>query len=121
MRLAGERAAADPDFLVGAVLSYAGWTPADPLVFDAVRHHDMLEALREAVEPTPVLHVALTLSDRERRRRLTARGDLVDVLLGDRHSTEEQVSDLIDSAHLRLDGPHPVKLLLAEITAALDS
>jgi len=118
LRRAGAEAALDPDGLVRGVLDAAGWRPGQPAVFDAIRHARVLAALRAAVAPQRVLHVALTLGADERNRRLAERGDSDAVAAGSRHSTEVDVPWLIAVADIRLDAALPVEELFARIAEA---
>lgn len=103
LRQAGALAAADPRTLVAAVLAYNGWRPGRAVIFDAVRHTEVLAALRGHVAPQPVLHVALTLDPGRLAGRLVGRGDAADVRASTGHSTEAQVPSLVTAADLTLD------------------
>lgn len=115
LRAVGARAAADPGRLVQDALSHAGWSPGEAVLFDAVRHVEVLTALRTAVAPDAVVHVALALPNSARLRRLTGRGDAHAALGGAEHSTEAQVSALIHAADHVLDAQRSVTELVNDL------
>lgn len=121
LRAAGEQAAADPPRLVQQVLAHYGWRSGTPLVFDAVRHSEVLIALREQAAPQPVLLVALVLDPAQLASRLTGRGDAADVAGGAGHSTERQVPALVDGADLTLDAALPVGELVRRLEASVQA
>lgn len=121
LRSAGEQAARAPDVLVEDVLAHFGWTPGELAVFDAVRHYEVLRALRQRVRPERVLLVALAVTPEEVDRRLSARGDAADVAAGQDHSTERQVPSLMSSADLILDGATPLPLLIRTLDGVIQS
>lgn len=121
LRAAGARAAADPDVLVRQVLAHYRWRPGTFLVFDAVRHHHVLTALREQVKPQPLLHVALLLGEPRLVCRRAGRGDAVEVAAGTGHSTERHVPELVAEADLALDASLPVAELVRRLIQATES
>jgi dephospho-CoA kinase len=118
LREAGELAAADPRALVADVLAHHDWRPGRAFVFDAVRHEEVLTALREHVAPQPVLHVALVLHPRSLANRLADRGDADEVSAGAGHSTEAQVPSLVAAADLVLDATLGVDVLVEQLRRA---
>lgn len=116
LRAAGEAAALDPARLVADCLRHACWAPGEPVLFDAVRHVEVLAALRETLARGRVLHVGLTLPPSERLARLSGRGDAPTAVSGVRHSTERQVPDLLLLADALLDASHPVATLVQDLT-----
>lgn len=121
LRAAGEQAAADPSGLVRQVLAHHGWRSGTPLVFDAVRHREVLIALREQAAPQPVLHVALVLDPAQLACRLAGRGDAAGVAGGAGHSTELQVPALVGGADLVLDAALPVGELVRRLKTGVQA
>ena len=115
LREHGQALARDPVELVRRVLSHYGWRRDVSLVFDSIRHHDVLVALRDAVSPLPVLHVALEIPETERQARLIVRNrEPFDPKLSS-HSTEVQVPMLLRTADLVLDGTQGIDQLSADV------
>lgn len=115
LREAGEHAAANPASLVEEVLAFYRWQPGRGLIFDAVRHSGVLDALRKYVAPQPVLHVALTLDREAIEGRLARRGDTAQVEAGRSHSTEAQVPSLIAAGDVVLDAASKVDVLVDRV------
>lgn len=119
LRERGEQLALDPADLVGAVLGYANWASGNGLVFDSIRHQEVLTALAVWVAPQPVLHVALVVSEDEREARLRARNrEPYDPRLAN-HSTEIQVPELVSAADLLLDGTGSIDQMASSVLEAL--
>lgn len=118
LRAVGEEAARDPALLVERCLRYAGWRPGESVVFDAIRHVSVLVALRAALAPESVFHVALVLSADARGARLVGRGDVASVESGRGHSTESEVPSLVRAADLVLDSGPTVQDLVLRIAEA---
>lgn len=76
------------------VLKHSGWRPGFSAVVDGIRHVSAVEAIRDLVRPTGVLHVHLEAPEGVRQDRLRRRGD----------------------STFRIDGLHPVE---AEVSALL--
>jgi dephospho-CoA kinase len=94
---------------VEAVLVQAGYS-SGPVVIDGIRHRSAIETLRPLLEPTPLVVVAVDISDEERRERLRERGlESDDVDSADAHVNESEVdavigaADLVVPAHLSVD------------------
>jgi hypothetical protein len=115
LRAAGEEAASDPARLVEQSLRYSGWRPGESVVFDAIRHKDVLVALRAIVAPNPVFHVAVVLGENARVARLVRRGDVAAVEFGRGHSTEIEIPALVRAADFVLDGGLTVDELILRI------
>ena len=119
LREHGEILANDPANLVHCVLNHYRWSGDAPLVFDSIRHEQVLDALRDAVQPTPVLHVALVVPEHERQVRLLVRNrEPLDPSLAT-HSTEVQVPTLVQTADLILDATSPVDQMVSEVVEAM--
>lgn len=120
LRERGQALANDPADLVDRVLRHYGWERDTPLIFDAIRHREVLVALRGAVRPLAVLHVGLVVPEPIREARLEARiREPHDARLT-MHSTEEQVPNLVQAADLVLDGTQQVGQLASGVLAELD-
>jgi dephospho-CoA kinase len=96
-------------FFVKAVLNQAGYS-SGPVVIDGIRHRSAIETLRSLLEPTPLVVVAVDISEDERRERLRERGlESDDVNSADAHANESEVdvvirvADLVVPAHLSVD------------------
>jgi dephospho-CoA kinase len=94
---------------VDAVLIQAGYS-SGPVVIDGIRHRSAIETLRSLLEPTPLVVVAVDISDDERRERLRERGlESDDINSADAHANESEVdaviraADLVVPAHLSVD------------------
>lgn len=86
-----------PSF-VEAVLRQAGYT-SGPVVIDGIRHRSAIETLRSRLDPTPLVVVAVDVSDEQRRERLRERGlESDDVNSADAHANEAEVDDVIRAA-----------------------
>lgn len=119
LRERGEQLANDPADLVSRVLNYCDWTSGSGLVFDSIRHQEVLAALTACVAPQPVLHVALVVSEEERAARLRARNrEPYDPGLTN-HSTEVQVPELVSAADLVLDGTGPIDQMVSTVLETL--
>ena len=119
LRERGEQLARDPIDLVGRVLRSCNWTSGSGLVFDSVRHQEVLAALAARVAPQPVLHVALVVPEEERVTRLRARNrEPYDPGLAN-HSTEVQVPELVSAADLVLDGTGPTNQMVSTVLETL--
>jgi len=118
LRALGEKVANDPAVLVDQVLEHVGWTLGAPVIFDAIRHVEVLEALRRRLSPHPLLFVFMELEQEQRRERLEARGDATDVLASEHHSTESQIDVLRELADVRLSTGAPLPLLTAQLRQA---
>jgi hypothetical protein len=119
LRERGAQLVQDPSALVRRVLDHYKWERGTGLVFDSIRHDEVLTVLRAWVRPQPLLHVALAVSEEEREARLRARSrEPYDPSLAS-HSTEVQVPDLVSAADLVLDGTSPVDQLASEVLDSL--
>jgi len=119
LRERGEQLAHDPTDLVSRVLSNCDWTSGSGLVFDSIRHQEVLAALAAWVAPQPVLHVALLVSEEERVARLRARNrEPYDPGLTN-HSTEVQVPELVSAADLVLDGTGSIDQMVSTVLETL--
>lgn len=119
LRERGEHLARHPGELVRLVLAQYEWTPGAPLIFDSIRHAEVLTALRDEVAPQPVLHVGLRVPEDIREGRLRSRNrEPFDPSLGE-HSTEVQVPALALAADVILDGTRSVDQMVSDVLAAL--
>lgn len=119
LRQSGELLARNPDAMVRLVLAHYNWIPETALVFDAVRHSEVLSALRREVAPQSVLHVGLRIPEHVRESRLRSRNrEPFDAGL-DRHSTEAQVPALVSASDLILDGTQTQDQLVSDICREL--
>lgn len=82
-----------PRDLTRNVINEAGWDRRQSIVVDGIRHPQVVVALRQEVEPLPVILVYLDVTPEVRRERLVTRDNLSDseVRLIDSHSTERHV------------------------------
>jgi dephospho-CoA kinase len=94
---------------VEAVLTQAGYSSGS-VVIDGIRHRSAIETLRSMLEPTPLVIVAVDISDEERRERLHERGlESDDGTSADSHTNESEVDEVIRAAdvlvpaHLTVD------------------
>jgi hypothetical protein len=119
LRERGAQWARYPSELVRVVLAQHKWMPGAPLVFDSIRHAEVLTALRDKVAPQPVLHVGLRVPEDVREARFRERNrEPFDPSLGE-HSTEVQVPELVMSADIVVDGTSDVGQMASEVLAAL--
>jgi len=99
-----------PRGFVEGALDYAGLSGEDiPFLIEGVRHVVTWDALREVVAPASALLIYLTVSDRERDRRLAAEGiSAAEGREWERHSTEHDVLHLLEAkADFVLDADQP--------------
>jgi dephospho-CoA kinase len=83
---------------VEAVLRHAEYS-SGPVVIDGLRHRIAIETLRSILEPTPLVVVAVDISDKQRRKRLRERGlKSDDVNSADSHANESEVDSVIRAA-----------------------
>ena len=119
LRQLGESLAEDPSALVQECLAHCGWIRGTSLVFDSIRHTEVLDALRVEVDPQVVTHVGLEVPPGIRLSRLRARGREPVDQMHEAHSTERQVPALVAGSDLLLDGTAPVDQLASEVLAAV--
>lgn len=119
LRERGEQLARHPGELIRLVLAQYEWAPGAPLIFDSIRHAEVLTALRDEVAPQPVLHVGLRVPEGVREARLRSRNrEPFDPSLRE-HSTEVQVPALALTADVILDGTRSVDQMVSDVLAAL--
>lgn len=83
---------------VEAVLRHAEYS-SGLVVIDGIRHRTAIETLRSLLEPTPLVVVAVDISDEQRRNRLRERGlESYDVNSADSHANESEVDSVIRAA-----------------------
>lgn len=114
LRAVGEDAARNPTQLVDDVLAYAGWDGRQDIIFDAIRHVEVLNALAERLGVTPCL-IFLDLEVQERETRLLSRGDLSAVRAGDGHSTESQLESIRELSDHIIDAGGTVHSIVSEV------
>lgn len=119
LRLEGAVVAEDPAALVRECLAHCGWTRGTSLVFDSIRHRDVLVALRREVAPQEVIHVGLRVPETVRLTRLRSRGREPLASQHEAHSTEIQVPTLVTTADAILDATAPVDQMVSEVLAAV--
>ena len=85
---------------VDAVLLQAGYS-SGPVVIDGIRHLSAIETLRSRLDPTPLVVVAVDISDEQRRQRLHDRGlESHDVKSADAHANESKVDEVVLAANI---------------------
>lgn len=101
-------------------LDVAGVAPgARPVVWDGVRHPEVLDALREMYAPAPVTLVTLAPDETARRRRVEARGaSEAELARSEAHETERYRDWLEAQSALVCRGSTP-ELMLTEVLELL--
>ena len=103
----------DSSGLLQDALEHYGVNPDDSVVFDGVRHPEILADIRQAAEAT--IAVYLEANQEERFRRHQARQcngwTLEQFLVVDQHLVEAGNSNLIEQCDLVLDGTRPTTVV----------
>jgi dephospho-CoA kinase len=98
-----------------AVISQIDWR--NGCVIDGIRHNQVLQAIKNIVNPLPTFLVFVDIDESVRRKRLHERGmtdNQIDA--ADRHSTEAQVrSGLKQEADIVLDGSRDIPDLVMAV------
>ncbi len=96
-----------PDGFIRAALAQAGLGATDvPVVWDGVRHMDVVRSLRALYRPQEVLLVVLRPPEEPRRERfLREAGTIEQLRCWERHETEQHVAALAAAADLVCDHP----------------
>lgn len=116
----GAQMATNPTQLVQRVLHHHAVRPGEHYVFDAVRHRQVLEALRRRMGF--VTHVGLYLDRATQLTRLTERDGNTTATERAAHSTEEQLEGLMTSSDVVLLTGWPVDDLARHVwTVLLDA
>ncbi|MGA8494247.1 MAG: Fic family protein [Xanthobacteraceae bacterium] len=100
-----------PESFVRSVLKMVGWTPAENLILDGLRHAEVFRELHRQIGPSADLRVVhINIGDRARRadRAKRAEGLTNDQFdLYDKDATEVEVEQTPAYANLTLDGTEP--------------
>lgn len=100
-----------------SVLAQSEWVPGQALIVDGIRHHEVIELLRELVKPSSLRIVFIDI-DAVARESRSKDEDVTheEIHQIDSHSTERQVNTIIkESADFVVDGAKPKEILLSEI------
>ena len=102
-----------------AVASRVAWR--EGCIFDGLRHVQVLDTIKNIVNPLPVFVVFIDVEEQIRRRRLLDRGMTEkEIDDADRHTTEIQVRTAIrDRADLRVNGNENIPQLVNDISTFL--
>src|SRR5258707_11551413 len=109
---------ANPSDFCKAVLLSGGWTRAEPLLIDGLRHVRTIAIIQEIVSPAKLKIVSISVTDSTRLKRLGQRNqtDAASIVRVEAHSSEQEVDRILcDLADLVIDGEKPVDVLVEEV------
>ncbi len=107
--------------LLKGAMSMAGIDDGEAVVFDGVRHAEVLEEIRRGAGKTIAIYLDVGLEERYRRRK-TQRSDSISreqFEATERHAVESQIRDLAESCDFVIDASRPLSILQNELPAEL--
>lgn len=120
-KLGEELLAADPLQFCLSVLAQCSWKKGDSLVFEGIRHRQVLPLIRQLTNPAKLVLVFVATASEVRIRRLLERGEYssTDFLRFEQHSTEAEAPLLEGAADLVVDGSRKNSELSDEVVQFL--
>ena len=98
------------------VLSFHDWKKGESLVIDGIRHKEVVDSLKNIMEPSDVYLIYINLDNKIREKRSVDHKCETDLQKYDSHSTEEQVvTSLPNISDLILDGSDAVECNVTRI------
>jgi dephospho-CoA kinase len=101
-----------------SVINQTTWKPGESLVIDGIRHHDILNKLKDIVRPSPFVLVYIYIDEDSRLERLAKRDRLnqLEIDKADGHSTEKDVKLVLQQlADITIDGKQSLTVMVSEI------
>jgi dephospho-CoA kinase len=102
-----------------SVIKQAVWKPGQSLVIDGIRHHDVLNKLKEIVRPSSFVLVYISVNEDNRLRRIAQRDGLSqnEACKVDEHSTEKDTKLVLTQlADIKIIGEQPIEMAVKEIS-----